>query len=356
MKRYLKQYLWVGLAVLLIAAALFVPQGWFIMRDAASLNRTHGEELSLLMVAQLDRSYERDVHERMTVYMDAAAGRGDVMCSSKEIDPANESLWENIGQTEENLLMQILRDYGFVPSEDKKELELAIESCTQYVLMRKSDGQILLVVNDIWLSMMDDSHMELLLDGVDGTIYYLESEEHYSGYRPKLTKMDDYYAWTLWWVLNDVYQTENTLPQNEGAAHSVGDTENAYARQTEAYESYIMKQALYGNLSVSEMEEWLALYGNLSAGEGEAADTARKQYFNDGDTYAEIWVSTMLGKDIYCCLLPFGELSVSWSMEVEMPEDGEFLYRIRLGLPGVVNAIPEMAERISLAEYFYKYT
>ena len=52
----------------------------------------------------------------------------------------------------------------------------------------------------------------------------------------------------------------------------------------------------------------------------------------------------------FCCLLAFGELADSWTMEVETLYR-EKVQRIRLGLPWVVRAIPEMAERISLAEY-----
>lgn len=339
MKRYLNQYLWVVVAVLLVVAALFVPQGWFAMRDAASLNRTHGEELSPLMVAQLDRSYERNIHERMTAYMEAAIGQGDVICSSKEIDSGSESLWENIGQTEDSLLMAMLRDNEFVLN-----LAMDIESCTQYVLMRQSDGQILLVANDIRLVKENDCHMELLLDGVDGTIYYLESEE--DNFVPLFGKwMGDYSAWMWWWMLNDVYHTEETLLRNE-EAFSVDDEGNTSvnlninkaSEHAGIYESYIM-----------------SLHDKLPSSERDVMDTSQVRIFNDGNSYPGIWVSSSLNKDIYCCLLPFGEVSDSWTMEIEAQDEGAFSYRIRLGLSSVVKYIPEIAERISMAEYYYIY-
>ncbi len=62
-------------------------------------------------------------------------------------------------------------------------------------------------------------------------------------------------------------------------------------------------------------------------------------------------MSVERNKETYCCLLSYGELSHSWSMEIESLDSGNYQYRIRLGLPGIVKSIPEMAARISLAEY-----
>lgn len=341
MKRYLKQYLWAGLAVLLVAAALFVPQGWFALRDAASLNRTHGEALSPLMVAQLGRSYERNIRERMS-----AIALQDVICSSKEIDPGNESLWENIGQAENNLLMEALRDNKYVLSAEAQGLEPVIESCTQYVLMGQSDGQILLIANDIYLDKGDGCHMELLLDGVDGTIYYLESEENNS--IPRLGNwMDDYNAWSWWWMLNDAYYTEYTQPSKEEFVY--GHEEFVYEPNTENVSVSVDKR----KVAESEVDADIVVYDayafleDLPPDEGAAQEAGWVNIYSD--SYPNIWVSCALNKDIYCCQLPFGAISKSWAMEIEAQDQGAFQYRIRLGLSEVVRAIPEMAKRISLA-------
>lgn len=324
MKRYLSQYLWVGLAALLVIAALFVPQGWFALRDAASLNRTHGETLSPLMVAQLNRSYERDINERMNVFMNALALQ-DVICSSKEIDPGNESLWENIRQAESSLMMEWLMDGQFIRNAEEQGWDSTIESCAQYVLMRQSDGQILMVANDIYLDKGDGCHMELLLDGVDGTVYYLESMEN----NPHLQMgkwMDGYVAWYWWQMLNADYHTEDI----------VGNIEKIGAKNYLEYEEREFDAD--------------AFFDELTPEEREAVSAGWVQIFSD--SYPHIWVLSALNKDIYCCQLNFGEIADSWAMETEKVQvEGTMQYRVRLGLSGVIQAIPEMAERISLAKY-----
>ena len=147
-----------GLAVLLVMTALYLPQGWFALRDAASLGRVQGEALAPLMVAQLDRSYERDINQRMRTYMEAYV-QGDVNCSSKEIDPSDESLWEIINQADNCQLMDRLQGLQFVSNGAMAGWDSNIESCIQYVLIRRSDGQILLVANDILLDKGDGCHM-----------------------------------------------------------------------------------------------------------------------------------------------------------------------------------------------------
>lgn len=336
MRRYFNRYLGMGLAVLLVLAALFVPQGWFALRDAASVGRVHGEALSPLMVAQLDSRYEQDIHDRMSAYMEAMALQ-DVMCSSKEIDPNNESLWDNIGQAENTLLMEVLRAEKYVLTAEEQGWDSVIENCTQYVLMRKSDGQILLVANDIRLDKGNGCHMELLIDGVDGTVYYLESEEDHSVHW--LRNWLDDRAWNWWWILNDTYYTEDAQILNEGSYYEDYEDTVTFSISSGASVSAIYDGATnIKNMTESEMEVveagWLAGWVRI---------------FNEA--YPNIWVSSSMNKDIYCCLLAFGEIADSWAMEIETQDEEDFVYRIRLGMPGVVNLIPEMAERISLAEY-----
>ena len=299
-KRNWGRFLGIGLAAALVAVALYFPRAWFALRDAASQGRIQEESLAPLMVAPFDRSYERDIYERMRAYIEAYA-QGDVNCSAKEIDPESETLQENIDDGKSSLLLEALieqmyvRDakmYGWIPT---------IESCTQYVLMRKSDGQILLVANDIRLDKGDGCHMELLLDGVDGTVYYLQSEEYNSGL--PLKKWLDDRVWDWWWILNESYCTEDIKSLNE---------------------SY----------------------------EEQPYDSDRILVGTDGVIYdTNLWVSVERNKETYCCLLSYGELSHSWSMEIESLDSGNYQYRIRLGLPGIVKSIPEMAALISLAEY-----
>lgn len=337
MKRYLSQYLWVGLAALLVVAALFVPQGWFALRDAASLNRTHGETLSPLMVAQLNRSYEHDINERMSVFMNALALQ-DVICSSKEIDPGNESLWENIRQAGNDLMMKWLMDGSFIRNAEAQGWDPVIESCVQYVLMRQSDGQILLVANDIYLDRGDGRHREFLLDGVDGTVYYLESEENNSDLRIGQW-MDDSLARYWWQMLNADYHTEHAELLHEDVEDIAG---------------YInIEKRIAKNYSKSSVFDADAFLNELTTEEREAVSAGWVQIFSD--SYPHIWVFSSLNKDIYCCQLNFGEIADSWAMETEKVQDegteGTLQYRVRLGLSGVVEAIPEMAGRISLAKY-----
>lgn len=335
MKRYLSQYLWVGLAALLVIAALFVPQGWFALRDAASLNRTHGETLSPLMVAQLNRSYEHDINERMSVFMSALALQ-DVICSSKEIDPGNESLWENIRQAESNLMIEWLMDASFIRNAEAQGWDPVIESCVQYVLMRQSDGQILLVANDIYLDRGDGHHREFLLDGVDGTVYYLESEENNSDLRIGQW-LDDYLAWYWWQMLNADYHTEDAELLHEGVENIAGYIEKKRAKN-------------YSENYADSLFDVDAFFDELTPEEREAVSAGWVRIFSD--SYPNIWVFSALNKDIYCCQLSFGQIADSWSMETEEVQvEGTRQYQVRLGLSGVVQAIPEMAERISLAKY-----
>lgn len=323
LKRNLGRYVGIGIAVLLVLAALYLPQVWFALRDAASQSRVQGEALVPLTVAQLDRSYERDIYERMCAFMEAYA-KEDVNCSTKEIDPETESLWENIRQSETCILLEALRDAAYMTLSEEKGWDSVIESCTQYVLMRQSDGQILLVANDICLDRGDGCRQELLIDGVDGTVYYLYSEE--TGRLPSLWEWVDFEAWNWWWILNDTYHTETAKTLEE----------------------------LYFNL-----EEDTTIY--IDAGRAINKKTGEQVGFYDPESgrifgYPEMMLSSSVDDvDTCCCLLDFGQTQSGWSMEIDAwgrkDKSAAFLYQIRLGLPGVVNSIPEMKERISLPEY-----
>ena len=346
-KRYLNRYLGIGLPVVLVLAALFVPQGWFALRDAASADRVHGETLSPLMVAQLDSSYESDIHDRMSACLEAIASQ-DVLCSSKEVDPGNEALRENIELADRSILMGTLIYDQLMASPEKQGLDSAIVSCTQYVLMRQSDGQILLVANDIHMVKSDGWHMELLLDGVDGTIYYLENEEYAS--RPSMRKwMEGYGAWNWWWILNDTYYTEEVKRLND--YYDREDAEISAYNASISYDPYIQKvDKQDGYILITRYTEYGEIIDELffTEDEVEALKAEGKWAFEGGNP--NIWVSSVMNKETYCCLLTFGEISDSWTMEVEEDEEG-LLCWIRLGLPSVIRAIPEMAQRISLAEY-----
>lgn len=341
-KQYLKRYLGLGLTVLLVLAALFVPQCWFALRDAASVDRVHGEVLSPLMVAQLDRNYEHDIYERMSACL-MAVNSQDVVCSSKEIDPDSESLWENIGQAEENRLVKAL-NWDVVVLTAGEGWQPSIESCMQYALVRKSDGQILLVVNDILLDKGDGQRMELLLDGVDGTIYYLKSEWDYTGKRwHKWYDNRDRQCWYWWQILNEVYYTkENKIVGTEGyGAENVALTGWEINTVAAAYDAY------NGLVNLNELTE------------EEIEALRRLMLCVDDDGRVKIWYRTAYEDNndcishTFCCLLAFGELADSWTMEMEVliPLNQEVFQRVEMGLPWVVRAIPEMAERISLAEY-----
>lgn len=327
LRKNLSRYLGIGLVILLILAALYLPQVWFALRDAASLSRVQGESLAPLMVAQLDRSYERDIYQRMRTYMEAY-DQGDVNCSLKEIAPDEESLWENIDQADNCLLMEILKRWDYVSDSEKAGGDSTIESCIQYVLMRRTDGQILLVANDILLDKGDGCHMELLIDGVDGTVYYLESEEN--NYLPgRFQWFEDFYVWDWWWVLNSTYHTEEEKRLNELSEGGIIEVEGVES----------------SNLEVSEMVRDGDIVGwEISdTVSGELRSYFLPNFFDKGDM------------DRYCWGLTFGEVQSSWAMEIEAPKEDAFHYRIRLGLSEVINSIPDMAERISLAEYDWIY-
>lgn len=323
-KRNIERYLGIGMAVLLVLAALYLPQGWFALRDAASQGRVQGESLVPLTVAQLDRGYERDIYERMCAYMEAYAQK-DVNCSSREIDSDNESLRENIRQAENCVMMESLIKEEYLTLLEK--WEFTIESCTQYVLMRQSDGQILLVANDICLDKGNGCKQELLIDGIDGTVYYLYNEEN--DRIPSIWEWLDFEAWEWWWILNDTYHTETAetvedLPYNLEESTSISI--NA------------------GRVMDEKTGEQIGLY-----------DPESGRTF----TYPAMRMSSIDNVDICCCLLDFGQNHSSWTLKVETAgrkDKGAVVrYQIRLGLPEVINSIPEMAERISLEEYDYSY-
>lgn len=304
----MKRYWGIGLTVLLVIGALLLPQGWFALRDASTMGSMHGEALDPLTVTQLDRSYERNIYNRLRIYLEASAV-DDVVCSQKEIGQDEESLWENIGQAQESILMMVMPDLGFYGIfVDRQNV---IESCTQYVLMRKSDGQILLVANDIHLLREDGSHTEMLIDGIDGTVYYAEDEES-GGFYEKYGLS----PWADWiesqavewmWLLNENYQSEPI------------DGTGAYIDSWEVEENCFI---------ISNTGEWQSVL----------------EYT---DFYIRIRKEE--NKRIYCCLLAFGNLSDSWTMEWE-ETDGNF--RLRFGLRQVIRNIPEMAERAAFTDYW----
>ncbi|MDE7222576.1 MAG: hypothetical protein K2O34_02195 [Acetatifactor sp.] len=352
-KRHLNRSLGLALPVVLALAALYAPKGWFALRDAASMDRVHGEALSPLMVAQLDSSYERDIHDRLSACLEAIAAQ-DVMCSAKEVDPNNESLQENVEQANRGLVMETLIYDEFVTTSEKQGWNSVIESCTQYVLMRQSDGQILLVANDVHVDKGNGCHMELLLDGVDGTLYYLENEQtnSLSGMRERIR---GYGAWNWWWILNDTYRTEDAIRLNEYYLEQ--DSEDMVYNAAASYDSDIIYDVNIQGIFEQDGIVVITRYDSYGDPREEIWYTKEeiatlkeegKWIFEGG--HPNIAISSEMNKETYCCLLTFGEISDSWTMEIE--EDGEtFRWRIRLGLPSIIQAIPEMAQRISLMEY-----
>lgn len=307
----MRRYWGIGLTVLLVIGALLLPQGWFVLRDASTMGSMHGETLDPLTVTQLDRSYERNIYNRLSSYLEASA-TDDVVCSQKDIDQGEESLWENIGQAQESVLLMALQELGyygiFMGNQN------VIESCTQYVLMRKSDGQILLVANDIHMLGEDGCHTEMLIDGVDGTVYYVESElqgESYEKYglSPWMDWIDPQ-AVDWMWLLCDNYQSEHLI-------------------STEFYSG------------LWKVEE------NISVTESDEKQQSILQYT---DLY--ICIKREENKQIYCCLLAFGNLADSWTMELEEVEGESFSHRLRFGLHQVIKNIPELAERVAFTDYW----
>lgn len=326
----MRRYLGIGLTVLLIMAALFMPDWWFALRDAASRNRVQGENLAPLMVAQLDRSYENDIHARLNAYFEAGS-MGDVICSSKKIDTGSETLWENLGQAQQSLLMQMLQGNGYLsPYGEKWGYAIDVESCTQYVLIRESDGQILLVANDIHLYGENDRHMELLLDGLDGTVYYVESEEDLA---IPLERWAGEEGWELWYVLSENYHASYTEEE---------------VVEVDAYIDINTDTDMVISASGTKMETFSDV-GNKAPREY-FADVQWIQIFDTQNSWSAGWEN----REVYCCQLDYGTVSDCWSLETEETENG--FYRIRLGFPRVVNFIPEMAERIELAEFSQIYS
>lgn len=332
----MRRYLGIGLSILLIMTALLLPGWWFALRDAASQSRMQGEALAPLMVAQLDRSYENDIYERMSAYF-AANAQGNVICSSKEVDAGNEALWENVVQTEQSILMRALLGSGYVsPYGEKWGDDMVVKSCTQYVLIRESDGQILLVANDIHLERGDGGRVELLIDGLDGTVYYAESEEKET---IPLQDWMDGNAWEWWWILCENYHAESLDLISESEQVSNYEHRGGYVYTDKGSNSQSVNAEIF-------------LYNS------DKEPPVLSKYFQDvkwirlmeiSSSPSDVWIASWAQKDVYCCQLSFGHISDSWSMETERTE--EDFYRIRLGFPGVVSSIPEMAQRIELAQY-----
>lgn len=304
----MKRFLGIGLTLLLVIGAIFIPQGWFALKDASIMEDIHGGFLDPLAVTQLDRSYERNIYDRMSAYMEAAAIE-NVMCSQKEVDPESDSLLENLGQAESSVLMMVLLDDEYLSIGSN----IVVESCSQYTLMRKSDGQILLVANDLHLVKEDGCHMELLIDGVDGTVYYLESEENIA--LPGFLYWSEGLCAKWLWMLCDNYQIATV------------DTVNIEKYETEntAFFDMDKQTVLKEELSQVYIDEWGGIYVRLK-----------------GET----------GKDTYCCRLYFGPLSDSWTMEMEEGTGEGYAGRIRLGFHSIIQYIPELAERVAFVDYW----
>lgn len=304
----MKRYAGIGTAALLILAALFLPRGWFMLRDAASLDNFHEESLAPLMVAELDSGYERRTFERIRNYMGTQAV-GDVICSSKEIDAGNESLWEELDLAMTGELPTFLLDMGLVALGEKYGALLEIESCTQYVLIRESDGQILLVANDILLRKDSGAYAELLIDGVDGTVYYLRSEEYGDVHKEQARLMDsDILLW--YWLANNAYGIQQE------------DSEIAY-------------------IDVEEVEN---VNLNMSGNKTELLINYEE------NAYSNAWIFEDESTLTLCYRLRFGQNLTSWSLELHDME-GQNLVCYQMGFPAIVSAIPEMAQRIELSQY-----
>lgn len=345
----MRKYLGLGLTIILAAAALFLPGLWFWLRDLSSLNRVQGETLAPLMVAQLDSSYEKDVYRRLSAYF-AACNQEDVICSAKEIDPDSEAVRENVMQLEDCGLMQLMLDGGYFFYEylnygiwpyDEMGNTLLVERCTQYVLIRESDGQILLVANDIQLTDENGLRMELLLDGLDGTLYYAESSEgtEYHYVDVAMSEWSDGDAWDLLEILNETYHLD--------FSRLIGEDEEAVLTYDSLY--------WHKNTASNSTDPRVFLYG---AG---GKESAFSEYLQDADRInfmgfepAEIWMASWDDKDVFCSQLSFGDTAASWSLEVEEAEP--HTYRARMGFPEVVRFIPEMARRIELPQYDQVYS
>lgn len=198
-----KERLCVAGLLLLVIAALFLPQIIFEIQDKYRMVNTEVESRESLDISQLNLSYEKQLGTRMSNFL--KANQKMVTGLDYEVTKGSEQadLLENIWYQE---WFYIVIDYGVNTGIDyyTKMFEIDFSSCVQdckkYIVYGSNYERMLMMwYFDIYLADID-TRMQLVVDSETDTIYYMKLS--YGEPQVKKTKLAEAYYFMYDYILS----------------------------------------------------------------------------------------------------------------------------------------------------------
>lgn len=239
-----------GGLMLLVIAALFLPQVIFTIQDRYLMAGTEVKARRSFDVSQLNSLYEKQTHDRMSNFI-----RMDLQTAT--ITSIDYDLMED---TEiEKQAKAILQQEWSTPLNDIRAVALhtpiIVHNCKKYIVYGNEDGVALMMwYYDIYLDALD-SRMRLLVDSETDTIYYVKVmiDERYN---MAATKGYDYsYSIELMNIVYFSLDYYNTYYEAELESFSGFDEEVWYLMESDDEGCALHAALPYGELSADFMFE-----------------------------------------------------------------------------------------------------
>lgn len=267
-----------GGLLLLVIAALFLPQVIFTIQDRYLMTGTEVEARRSLDVSQLNSLYEKQTHDRMSnfIHMDLQTATVtsidyDLM-EDTEIEEQVKAILRQEWSAPLNVIMGFTSDTSII-----------VQNCKKYIVYgngNESGVALMMWYYDIYLDAID-SQMRLLVDSETDTIYYVKVmiDERYN-----MAAMNGYdYSYLIESIHAISYNLDyyNSYYEAELESFSEFDEESQkkgevwYVKPKSDGEGYALHAALpYGELSVDFLFEgiWRNGMNSISIGIQEIGD------------------------------------------------------------------------------------
>lgn len=244
--------------LLLVIAALFLPQVIFTIQDRYLMTGTEVEARRSLDVSQLNSLYEKQTHDRMSnfIHMDLQTATITSIDYDLMEDTEIEEQVRAILQQTWSAPLNVIKDFT-------SDTSIIVQNCKKYIVYgNENENGVALMMwyYDIYLDALD-SRMRLLVDSETDTIYYVKVMID-EGYNMAAAKAYDYsYSIELIYLIFynlDYYNTyyEAELESFRFDEESLKKGEVWYVDTESEDEGYTLHAALpYGELSVDFLFE-----------------------------------------------------------------------------------------------------
>lgn len=300
MKRNMKTYgMCIGGVVLLIIAALLLPQIVFAVQDRYQITSTQVEKRNSLDVSQLNSVYEKEMNERMSNF--AALSLQDITVTAIDYNMEDDlEVIEAILEQRWIEQLHYMTDYIFFET-FQNALTVNLENCKKYIVYGNDYQEgVALMLWYIEMYVMDgEMKIRFLVDSETDSIYYL-----------KITACDE--------------QTDEIYYESSKATAAYG-------------ESY--DESLY--LLAESVSQSIGYYGEYyETGLDQQLETDSVSGYYASDWYTDVKVDS--NQCIVTYPLFYGELSLDFLFEVTYGDNMN--PDISMGIPAIGNLIPEMIQ------------